>query len=250
MISCASDPWAPAWCSVRSSSLSSNYFSSMYSSSYSSSLSLCAVFRIIITAVTTDITLFIVAKIKVSHIGWRGEHSVSQLPQQHRYHPMVSSFPPIHCPCPPSYFSYYPSSSHTSSQRRQLQNSQRRPHSYNNPISCVSTPPPPSAPQFWWHSDPTQQELYINIWIGIVLPLWVEDRLLQEGELKVPLFLWGRGWGHKCLVGKWREGVVVHSGYYGWWRGGGWFVIVFYGMFYQKIRWGQNAGCQCVYIKY
>ena len=66
----------------------------------------------------------------------------------------------------------------------------------------------------------------------------------------MPLLLLMRRWGHKCLGGKWRELVVVHSGYDGLWRGGGWFVIVFYGMFRQKIRWGQNAGFQCAYIQY
>ena len=39
------------------------------------------------------------------------------------------------------------------------------------------------------------------------------------------------------------EGVVVRGVYDGQWRGGGWFVIVFYDKFFQKIRLGQNVGC-------
>ena len=31
--------------------------------------------------------------------------------------------------------------------------------------------------------------------------------------------------------------MVVHGGYDGWWRGGGWFLTVFYGMFHQKSDW-------------
>ena len=34
------------------------------------------------------------------------------------------------------------------------------------------------------------------------------------------------------------------------WRGSNWFVIVFCGIFRQKIRRGQNSGCQCAYIQY
>ena len=116
----------------------------------------CAVFSIVITTVTNDITLFIVAKIKVSCIGCWGEHSWSSSPQQQRFHPMGSSCLTIYCPCHPSYLSSWPSSSRTSSKWRQLWNSQRRPQPYNNPISCACTPLPLSETQFGWRDDPTQ----------------------------------------------------------------------------------------------
>ena len=38
---------------------------------------------------------------------------------------------------------------------------------------------------------------------------------------------------HHLLLSKRREGVVVRGGYDGRWRGGCWFVIMFYGMFRQ-----------------
>ena len=44
--------------------------------------------------------------------------------------------------------------------------------------------------------------------------------------------------------------MVVRGGYESQWRGGSWFVIVFYGMFRQKTRWVHDAGCQCVYVQY
>ena len=44
--------------------------------------------------------------------------------------------------------------------------------------------------------------------------------------------------------------MVVHGGYDDQWKGGGWIVTVFYRMFRQKIRRGNNAGCQCAYIQY
>ena len=116
----------------------------------------CAVFRTIITAVTTTINIFITTKIKVSHIGCQCEHSWSSYPKKQRCHQMGYFFPTLNCPCTPSYFSSCPTSSWNYSQRKQLRNSQRRPRPHDNLISCSSIPPPPSEHQFGWRSDPTQ----------------------------------------------------------------------------------------------
>ena len=48
----------------------------------------------------------------------------------------------------------------------------------------------------------------------------------------------------------WRKVVVVRRGYNSWWRGGLWFVTIFYGMCCQKSRKVHNSGCQFSNIQY
>ena len=151
---------------------------------------------------------------------------------------------PLHFPLPPSSFSSLPSSSQTSSQWRQLRNSQRSPHPYYNPIS---TPPPPSSPHFVWQAYKTQTIEQHRHWRhalalrrGYTYPRRQRSQCIYKGGCE------GTSAKEANGLREWLSAaaMTVDGGVaVGLW-------LCFMTCSVKTIQWSQNEGCQCTYIQY